>query len=311
MRRRPRSLRRLVLVLAFGLLVLGVPEPAGAAASRPNPQAVAFWKALIRAAHFSGLGAWVDVYDWSPTVTGGRPRFTASGVDELARRGVQVLYVQTSRWTETDDVVDRDTLVSIVGRARANRMRVVGWYLPTFVDPGRDLRRFGAMVSLGVNGIGVDMEDTTVEPVERSRRLVVLSFALRWFLPDMPLAAITLPNVVTDVINLRYWPGFPWTQIAPFYDVWMPMGYWTNRSVASGYRDAYRYTAENVDRLRNQLGRPNAFVHPVGGIADQTTPEDLAGFVRAATERRAIGGSLYDVGTMSPEQWGPLVWFRR
>lgn len=315
--RRRRRVRLAGLLIVVGVLAVTV-SPAGATPSKrctrncpPPPEVVAFWKAIFRMVVFSGNGAWVDVYDWSPTFTRGAATFGTSDVDALADRGVQVLYIQTSRWNVPDDVLDPALLRSIVARAHARRMRVVGWYMPTFADPMLDLRRFGAMRTVGVDGIAVDIEDTTVDLATRNERLVLESALLRWWLPDTPLAAVVLPPVVTDVINPAYWPAFPWTRIAPLYDVWMPMSYWTNRSPESGYRDAYRYTAENIDRLRSNLGRPKAVVSVVGGIADQVSSAEIAGLVRAANERGVIGGSLYDARTMTPGLWEPMLAFRR
>src|SRR5205085_2007943 len=119
-----------------------------------------------------------------------------------------------------------------------------------------------------------------------------------------------LPPVVTEVINPNYWPGFPWGEIASSYDVWQTMGYWTNRTQSSGYRDAYRYTKENVDRLRADLGQPQLPVHPIGGIGDQTTPADVEGFRQAAIETHSIGGSLYDWHTTRAECWAGMAGFR-
>src|SRR5215207_5331815 len=55
-----------------------------------------------RAQVFRGLGAWVDVYDWSPTWVayknpGSTPPFTLSRIDRMADAGVQVLYLQTAK----------------------------------------------------------------------------------------------------------------------------------------------------------------------------------------------------------------------
>ena len=107
-------------------------------------------------------------------------------------------------------------------------------------------------------------------------------------MPGVPLAGIVLPPVILEVVNPSYRPNFPWRDIAPFYDVWMPMDYWTERTQSSGYRDAYRYTTENVVRLRNDLGMPNAPVHPIGGVADQTTAADddgITAFARKGVKR--------------------------
>ena len=105
-------------------------------------------------------------------------------------------------------------------------------------------------------------------------------------------------------------PEIPWAQLAPLYDVWMPMSYQSDRKVDSGYRDAYRYLAENIDRMRAHLGSPTVPIHAIGGIADRTSPEDVAGLHRAALERGVLGGSLYDWRTTHPDLWAHLQVFR-
>ena len=72
------------------------------------------------------------------------------------------------------------------------------------------------------------------------------------------------------------------------------MSYWTNRTQASGYRDAYRYTVDNIVRMRRNIGQPAAIVHTIGGIGDKTTTGDIDGMMRGAAEQAVIGGSLYD-----------------
>jgi hypothetical protein len=217
------------------------------------------------------------------------------------------LYVQAAKQASANDVVDIDLLRPIIDRAHQRGLRVTVWYLPTLEDPARDLQRLLAIAGLGVEAVGVDIEGRQVSDVpERNRRLVDLSIALRQRLPGVPLAAIVFPAVVLEVVNPSYWPDFPYRELGPAYDAWMPMDYWTNRKPESGYRDAYRYTAENIDRLRAQLGRPDLPVHAVGGIGDKCTPEDLDGFRRAATERNALGGSIYDYRTTRDELWPHL-----
>ena len=82
-------------------------------------------------------------------------------------------------------------------------------------------------------------------------RIVALTCVNFRGLPGRTIGGIVLPPVVMEVINPNYWPDFPWTGIAPYFDVWLPMSYWTNRTQASGYRDGYSYTAENIVRLAN------------------------------------------------------------
>jgi hypothetical protein len=259
------------------------------------------------AGQFRGFGAWIDVYDWSNEFTKNKPSVGPNDVDRMAQFNVQTLYVQAAKQASPNDVVDPQLLRPIINRAHERGMRVITWYAPTLEDTAKDLRKLLAIADLGVEGVGVDIESRAVsDPGERSRRLVDLSIALRQHLPGMPLSAIVMPAVQLEVVNPKYWPGFPYREIAPAYDAWMPMSYWTSRTQASGYRDAYRYTAENIDRLRAQLGQADAPVHPIGGIGDATSGEDLDGFCRAAAERSALGGSIYDYHNTSDELWPHL-----
>ena len=257
---------------------------------------------------YLGLGTWVDVYDWSNGYTGGRPTVSPGDVDRMAGEGVQTLYIQASKHDSPTDLVEPELLQAHIDRAKAKGLRVVAWYLPTLVDVGRDLQRLKAVAALrNVDGLAVDIEARNVADVnERNRRLVDLSTALRAALPGRTIAGIVLPPVVLEVINPAFWPAFPYREIAPHYDVWMTMGYWTNRTSASGYRDAYRYTKENVARLRNNLGQPGAPVHPIGGIGNRTTAADVEGYKKAVSEVSGIGGSIYDWHTTAAALWGHL-----
>jgi len=139
---------------------------------------------------------------------------------------------------------------------------------------------------------------------------VALAGALRQTMPGRALGAIVLPPVVLDVINPHYWPAFPWTQLVPDFDVWLPMAYWTERSQASGYRSSYRYTDENITRLRQHLRLPAAPVHLIGGIGDRTIPADVDGMRRVAVAHGVLGSSLYDWRTTGAGLWPYLQAFR-
>jgi hypothetical protein len=261
---------------------------------------------------YTGLGTWIDVYDWSRTFNKGTQLVEVADVDRMAASGVQTLYVQTSKWDAATDVLEPERLLPLIARAKERGMAVVAWYLPTFEDPRTDISRLMQASQLpGVDALAVDVESLKLKDVpERNRRLVELATNLRAALPDVTLGAIPYPPVVTDVINPSLWPNFPWQQIAPQFDVWLPMSYQSDRKPESGYRDGYRYTAENIDRLRARLGLPDAPVHTIGGIADRTSPADVAAILRASGERRVIGGSLYDWRTTQPELWPHLHPFR-
>ena len=86
------------------------------------------------------------------------------------------------------------------------------------------------------------------------------------------------------------------------------MSYWTNRT--GPWRAAYDYTATNMARVRERIGRPDALLHTIGGIGDKTTVPDLQQMHSAAVDQRAIGGSIYDYRTTRAEFWPVLRAFR-
>lgn len=300
---RPRRRRRLaavagalVVVLAAGALLTRDEGPAG-----PPPGA---WTL----APHEGLGAWVDVYDWTLQFTGGRPPVGPGEVEAMAEAGVQTLYIQTAHTSaEEPGVIEEERLRSIIQRAYDNGLHVVAWYLPSLVDPAADLRRLVASAALPVGGIGVDIESLAVpDAAERNRRLLLLGKGLRTALgPDKALAAITPSAIHLQVVNTDFWPAFPWAELPRTYDVLLPMTYWSIR--LGDLKEGTRYVGENLDRIRFSVQDPDIPIAPIGGIADGVTLPDLEGMVRAIETRGAVGGSLYDWVTSSPEHWEALA----
>jgi hypothetical protein len=262
---------------------------------------------------FSGVGAWIDVFDWSETF-GGEPEalIEPPDVEAMADAGVQTLYVQGTRASAEDDVLEPERLQALLDRADEEGLATVVWYVPSLVDPEADLRRLEALAELDVDALAVDIEARDVQdPAERSRRLVELSRDLREALPDTAIAAVPVAPVLLEVVNPDFWPDFPWRDLADSYDAWLPMSYSTDRRADSGYRDAERYLTENVTRLRADLDQPEARVHAIGGLAEALTVADVEAHVRAARAVGALGVSLYDWRTAAPELLEPLAALRR
>ena len=260
---------------------------------------------------YRGLGSWVDAYDFAREF--GKARTKPTVVDEMAREGVKTLYIQAAKDRDcVGDLVSPDLLGQFLERAHARGMKVIAWYLPRFLDPERDFRHVDAMLKFRSNGhafdgIGIDIESRENGNVsQRNERLVALSQRVRKAAGLKSVSAIVVPPVVTDVINPRFWPDFPWSRIKSSYDVWVPMGYWTNRKQGTEYRDAYRYTADNVRLLRENLADPNALVHVAGGIGDEATSTDYDRFVRAARDTRSTGVSVYDWATTARSAYAYL-----
>jgi hypothetical protein len=268
---------------------------------------------------YDGLGAWVDAFDYGPAYHRPRqgPLLVADDIDAMAARGVTTLYLQAARLDDRspEGIVDRALVAGLLKRAHEQGMRVVGWYLPKFAELEADLANLLLIRDFQVDGhrfdgIAVDIEYRRDVPdhAERNRRLVELSRRLRAEAGDHALGAIVYPPVLFEEIRPDFWPGFPWRELAESYDVWLPMVYWTEIAAESpSYDDGYHYTEAGTRRLLANLDDPAARVHPVGGVADTATVEDVEGFVRAAGEVGAVGYSMYDYRTTSPAGWQVLA----
>lgn len=269
---------------------------------------------------YRGSGTWADAFDIDPVYAPGSPTVEPKDLADMAAHGVRTVFLQASRWDRrnTGLVQDPWLLASFLLAADEVGVSVVGWYLPRWDDDDDDLSRLLAIDRFSVlgrkfDGLAVDIEWNRDElgAIERSDRLLGLSDRLRRTVGQEPLGAIVMPPVVTDVINRGFWPGFPWSELAPIYDVWLPMAYWSFRTGV--HADPEGYTVENIRRVRLNLGDPAAAVHAIGGIgaADGTAVvdpgeplanlRDLKPFVSALEAAGAIGGSIYDWATMGKQ----------
>jgi hypothetical protein len=291
-------MRRLLVILVVASALVFPAAPAHAADDGP----------------YRGLGTWVDVFDYAPRVqTNGRtPPVSAASVTDMAHLGVRTLYLQVGRddANPTRALIDAKQVRAFVAAAHHADMKVVAWYLPSLDDVDADFRPIEGIDRLRVNGrgfdgIALDMEGTDVADVTvRNNRLVQLTKRVRKLVgDDMPLGAIVYPAVQLELLNLTLWPNFPYQRLASSVDVWMPMVYFTFRSVDSGYRDPLHYTDDSITRLRKNLDDPNATVHVIGGIADLVTTDDYKTFVGAAKATKAIGYSVYDYNTTLSSAW--------
>ena len=298
-------MRRFVLCLAVvaGLILvpmLAAVTPAGADGASLTP--------------FRRVGAWIDVFDYAPRLqtAGTAPRVTPDSVSDMAALGVRTLYVQVANpdGAPSNQLTDRAELRAILQRAHDRGMAVIPWFLPALTAPADDLAMMKQIVALRaggerVDGIALDLESTEVADVAlRNRRTVAFARKVRTLVgTSVPVASIVYPAVQLELLNTTLWPDFPYRGLAKYVDVWMPMSYYTFRSPESGLRSAYRYTVDSVDRLRRHLGDPAAPVHVIGGLAEDSTPDDYLDMTRAARAINAVGWSIYDYATTGSWAW--------
>jgi len=265
---------------------------------------------------FRGLGTWVDAYDYAPSFqTNGRvPPVTPASVPDMAALGVRTLYLQVVRPQDgaPGPLEVPDLLGGFLTAAHRHDVDVVAWYLPTFDDPAADRAIVEAMVDFRAgrqrfDALSLDIEwtDGVRDPAERSDRAVALAKKTRALIgPDAPLGAAVYPAVQLEVLNTALWPKFPYKRLAASVDVWQPMTYWTFRD--GDLRNPATYVTESVRRLRTNLADKTALVHPIGGIADQSSTLDDESFLKAVRSTRSVGWSMYDFVTTSSAAWPVL-----
>ncbi|HEY2957921.1 MAG TPA: hypothetical protein VGM21_06890 [Actinomycetota bacterium] len=254
---------------------------------------------------FCRLGAWVDHYD-----VGLDPVASAR---DLARHRVGTLYLQTGRYSDAADLVRPELLGRWLQAAHAAGLRVVGWYLPGYGRwLERDVRRTVAVAGFrGPGGQAFDALAVDVEHREPGDREAFdagvaahLARVRRQVGTGYPIGAI-VPAPLGMALYAARWAGFPWRSIAADADVVQTMGYWSYREgCRSGPGNCpYAYTSGNLADAARLTGLP---VHAIGGVADAVSAADVAEFVRAARDGRAVGASLYDYATTQPAFWPSL-----
>ena len=249
---------------------------------------------------YKGLGSWIDVFNswvWS------HPWRT---VAKMHKRGVETIYLQTATHGSDGAVVYPEATKAFLIAAHRHDMRVVGWYVPSFTRPVRDLRRARAGVKFGTksghrfDSFAIDIEAPNVDNIfKRNARLLELSRRLRSFVgQEYPLGA-----VIPDSHSL-YWPDFPYKRIASIYDVMVPMGYFTFR--AEGFKHVERYTEHNIRTIRKETEDKETPIHVIGGIADEVGVPATRGFVKAVNKKAVLGASLYDYPITTDKAWKEL-----
>lgn len=284
------------------------PEPSGPTQPPPPPdlpdgevERIPLVDGGDRLEAFRGLSTWVDLYDLEI-----EPESQAA---RAAAGGVQTIFVQTARFNSPADIHDPGRLGRLIEAAHDLGLQVMTWYIPDHLDHGRDLRRAKAAIEFTTprgdraDAFGLDIEMEKLPDVaERSRRLLRLSAELReWVGPDYPMAAIVLPPLQLD-LRPRWWPGFPWAELRPHYDVFIPMSYSSYRGADPGTTHAWNL--QNILQTRVRTGDPNLPIHMAGGIADRLPHVDA--FVSALRDGKVVGGGLYDLHTTPPTSWPRL-----
>lgn len=255
---------------------------------------------------YRGLGTWVDLYDPAQFAD---PEGTVTG---MAARGVRTLYLETGNYKQRSDLFRPGRLGRFVEAAHSAGIRVVAWYLPSFKNLARDLRRSLAAVEFRTPGgdrfdsFALDIEASVVKsPSRRSQRMLELSRRLRTAVgSSYPLGAI-IPSPRGMQLVPSYWPDFPYAELGAIYDVFLPMTYFSYR--VEGGRAVEDYIVRSMAIVREKTGDASVPIHVIGGIGDRTSRREARGFMRAAVGCRALGWSVYDYSVTRNPTWAALT----
>jgi hypothetical protein len=253
-------------------------------------------------APYRGLGTWVDVYDPSQW---NQPE---AAVASMAANGARTLFLETSNYAGAQDVFRPDRVSRFIDAAHAHGMRIVAWYVPSYVSLAHDLRRsLAALRFRSAHGgrfdsFALDIEGKVVPSASvRSALAIRLAREVRAAAPRRMALGAIVPSPRGLQLHPHYWPGFPFAALARSLDVFLPMGYFTYRPHYPGGSEAYTLT--NFLLLRAWTNDPTLPIHVIGGISGDATAGQVRAFVDAAKAGGAIGLSLYDFAGTSRAQW--------
>jgi hypothetical protein len=253
-------------------------------------------------APFAGPGTWVSVYDTRAL------RHPERVVGILRAHRIHTLFLETSNARRPRAVAHPVATARLLDAAHRAGIAVVGWYVPSFASPGRDIRRalagarFRTPAGGGFDAFALDIEATTVRSLpRRSARAIVVARAVRAALPPrLALGAITI-----DPFGGRYWNHYPFAKLAKSVDLFLPMEYFTYRT--KGPRRVAAYSRANVRLVRRLAGNRSFPVHPIGGDARHATLRELRAFFHASARSSVVGVSLWEYGGTSRKQWAALA----
>jgi hypothetical protein len=256
---------------------------------------------------YAGLGTWLDIYARASWTHPQRE------VAAMARDGAQTLYLQTGNYEQSVDLVRPRKLGRFVDAAHAAGMRVVAWYLPSFVHPAQDTRRALAAIRFRspkgerFDSFALDIEASLVKHVRlRSKRLLRLSARLRAAVGRRYALGAIIPSPVGMRRHPAYWPRFPYRPLARFYNVFLPMAYATDAGIR-GIRATRAYNAADIADIRTRTGKPHVPIHVIGGLANAMGTREIAGFMRAVGDCEPLGYSLYAFSVTRRSTWKALA----
>jgi hypothetical protein len=254
---------------------------------------------------FQGLGTWVDLWDaraW---------RDPEAAVADMARHGVRTLFLQSGNYSQHDQLFKEAKLKEFISAGHAREIKVVAWYLPNMKTRSVDYIRIMRAIDLrtadgqAFDGFALDIESTAISSeAMRNRRLEALSAKIREGAgPHYPLGAI-IPAPAAIRHENSMWNNFPYTMLTRYYDVFMPMGYYTYDGYTASA--ALSDVRANLATLRAQRNCRDFPIHLIGGEAENSSDDETRAFVRGVVAGKVLGASIYTWDGTAPGAWKAL-----
>ncbi len=301
--------RKTLIPLIVTLLAIAVPagaidpfRPSGGTERQDQPRAIRLTSTQqLDLSPYEGLGTWIDMYDADPW------KYPELAVADLAQRGVQTIYLETANWHKPAGPLFKPTKIGrFIEAAHQNGIYVVAWYVPGFKNIYKDKKRIRAALDYvsplqeTFDSFALDIESTVINDyTKRVRRMTRLSAWLREKVgPDYAMGGI-----VPDVQSL-FWGDFPYATVAAYFDVMMPMSYFTYR--VSGRAAVKSYVTANFTEIRAEVGDPSLRIHNIGGIGGRSTRREARAYTNSVLNNGGIGGSYYDYPITAEREWEEL-----
>lgn len=275
--------RRPLFALLSALAIL-----TSAATSLVVPQAATARESSAAGHTADGAGLWITMWDYP---SGDLDAYC----NNLRANGIRNLFVQTSR-SNTPAIVKPTELGNLIDACHRHQIRVVAWSFATLTSPVADADKMVAAAEFTspggdrIDGLAPDLE-TNLE----LWRVEAYSKRLREKLGNnYPLTAVVYSplNKAPEVART------PWRLLAKYYDVIAPMAYWNSKWAKL---DAYEYTVETVQRIRELTARPDMEIHVIGdGMG--TKKDAIAMFMKGCQRAEATSASLYPNHKVTDEQ---------
>ena len=261
----------------------------------PTPAAEP-WASDPRPAFGKGMWVWM----WKNTEGG-----NADAIVRRARKaGLHQLWVRVG--DSQDGFYAASTLGSLVPKAHAAGLSVIGWGFPHLYDPVEDAGWTNEAMDWHtpagdqLDGFSPDIERKSEGVMLSGRRAALYLGTVRRHVGAKLLVATVYPPLDS------YWSGggYPFEAMAPYVDAFAPMVYWECTDPGADAQQA-------VERLRtlrpvHLIGQAYDMADIPGGRVNAPSAEETLRFMDVGRRTGAIGASFWVWNTMDSAQWGAL-----